>query len=590
MESENKKCQNCKDNFVIETEDLSFYKKVDVPIPTWCPRCRFIRRAIFRNEHYLFKKNDFKTGKEIFSAYPKDSLTRIYEHDFWWSDHWDPMKYGFTYDFSRNFFEQFHYLQNMIPWCSRAISNSINSDYCNNVSDLKDCYMVFSLVSGINSLYGVGVSNVKDSIDFYHLKDSTLCYETFSVIDSYKVFYSIECAGCSDLWFCKNCRNCSDCFGCVNLSNKKYCFFNEQYSKEEYQKKIGEFNSGSHSILLNIKKKVKEFQKNFPVKFMHTMKSQNSSGDNIYGSNNAKQSFHIYKSENVKFSQNIYNTKDSYDYSVSGWGSELMYECVTCGGSSNLKFCFECWPVSGNLEYCMSCYSCTDCFGCVGLNKKQYCIFNKQYSKEEYQGLILKIKQHMNDMPYIDKKGRCYKYGEFFPLEFSPFTYNESLAFDYLPLSKKDTVSSGYDWRDFSKRDYNIEIQPDSLPDNISDLKGEILNKTIGCTHSGVCECNCSTAFRIVEEELRFYKRFSLPIPRLCPNCRFTERIKQLNPMRFYNHKCDCIGSYSLNNIYKNTSLHDHTTAPCLNEFETSYFPNDDIIIYCEKCYQSEIF
>jgi len=51
------------------------------------------------------------------------------------------------------------------------------------------------------------------------------------------------------------------------------------------------------------------------------------------------------------------------------------------------------------------------------LRNKQHCILNKQYSKEEYEALAPKIIQHMNDMPYTDKKGRVYKYGEFFPTE-----------------------------------------------------------------------------------------------------------------------------------------------------------------------------
>ncbi len=39
MNSETKICQNCKQNFVIEPEDFDFYRKIDVPPPTWCPEC-----------------------------------------------------------------------------------------------------------------------------------------------------------------------------------------------------------------------------------------------------------------------------------------------------------------------------------------------------------------------------------------------------------------------------------------------------------------------------------------------------------------------------------------------------------------------
>jgi hypothetical protein len=36
---------------------------------------------------------------------------------------------------------------------------------------------------------------------------------------------------------------------------------------------------------------------------------------------------------------------------------------------------------------------------------------------KEYEELIPKIKQHMIDMPYVDKKGNEYRFGEFFPIE-----------------------------------------------------------------------------------------------------------------------------------------------------------------------------
>ena len=37
------------------------------------------------------------------------------------------------------------------------------------------------------------------------------------------------------------------------------------------------------------------------------------------------------------------------------------------------------------------------CFGCVGFKHKQYCILNKQYTKEEYEKLVQKIIKQMND-------------------------------------------------------------------------------------------------------------------------------------------------------------------------------------------------
>ena len=48
------------------------------------------------------------------------------------------------------------------------------------------------------------------------------------------------------------------------------------------------------------------------------------------------------------------------------------------------------------------------------------------------------IKKQMTNIPFVDKKGRIYKYGEFFPVEFSPFGYNKTVAQEYFPLTREE--------------------------------------------------------------------------------------------------------------------------------------------------------
>ena len=69
MDTETKQCQNCKNNFTIESEDFDFYKKIDVPPPTFCPECRNQRRLAFRNERFMYKIKSPFSGKDIFSMY-----------------------------------------------------------------------------------------------------------------------------------------------------------------------------------------------------------------------------------------------------------------------------------------------------------------------------------------------------------------------------------------------------------------------------------------------------------------------------------------------------------------------------------------
>ena len=96
---ENRNCQNCKKDFVIEQEDFNFYEKIKVPPPTFCPECRFIRRLCFKNERSLYKRECDLCHKKIISMYDENVTFPIYCPECWRSDKWDPMSYGLDYDF-----------------------------------------------------------------------------------------------------------------------------------------------------------------------------------------------------------------------------------------------------------------------------------------------------------------------------------------------------------------------------------------------------------------------------------------------------------------------------------------------------------
>jgi len=81
----------------------------------------------------------------------------------------------------------------------------------------------------------------------------------------------------------------------------------------------------------------------------------------------------------------------------------------------------------------------------------------------------------------------------------------------------------------------------------------------------------------------------NLPLPRLCPNCRHYQRLKQRNPLKLWHRRCQCAGKKSENGVYKNTTGHFHGEGRCPNEFETSYSPDRKEVVYCEHCYQAEV-
>lgn len=244
---------------------------------------------------------------------------------------------------------------------------------------------------------------------------------------------------------------------------------------------------------------------------------------------------------------------------------------------------------SQRIRYALYCHGGKDLFGCIGLRSKQYCVLNQQYSKEEYEVLIPKVIAHMNEMPYLDAKRRAYRYGEFFPMEISPMAYNETIAQDYFPITREEAIAKEYPWRDAEERAYEVTIKSGAVPDSIDGVDDSIVKEVIECVDQGKCTHGCASAFRIVPQELEFYRRLRIPLPRFCFSCRHAHRLAKRNPMRLWQRKCQCAGAKSENRIYTNGAKHFHGVGRCTNEFETSYPPESPAIVYCESCYQSEV-
>lgn len=582
---ETKICQNCKKEFVIEKEDSNFYKRIKVPAPTFCPMCRAERRLAFRNESKLFKVKDAFTGKEILSTFPKESERKIIERETWFGDSWDAMEFGQEYDFSKPFLQQLQELILRVPMYNFNVIRMVNSPYSFNATGLKNSYLIYNSSYSENCMYGNAVDSCKDCVDNSHIIFTERCYESFWQEHCYQCYFSVMCAESHNLFFCRNCLGCNDCFGCANLRKASYCIFNIKYTKEEYEKELKKMNLNSISGLKEARKKARAFWLTQPTKSQHGLKNLNSTGSHVTNCKNVNDSFLIRDSENMRYCQylQVPSSKENYDVTVWGNDTELCYETVECGdGSYNNKFSWNCWPACRNLEYSTHLFSSSDCFGCTGLKKKQYCILNKQYTKEEYEKKVNEIKKHMDEMPYIDSRGIVYKYGEFLPLELSPFGYNNTLAIQHFKMNKEEAEKKGYKWIEKPHGEYTITKKASELPDSI-DNDDSILKEIIECE-------NCKRAYRVLENELIFLRRENLPLPTLCSDCRFDRRIKDRLKLKLSRMSCMCGGDHDKTGVYKNTVRHFHGDVPCTEEFKTGHAPEDKEIVYCEKCYQQEIY
>ena len=549
----------------------------------------------WRNERVLFKRKCNAPGhnEDIISVFSSDAKVVAFDSKYWWSDAWDPLEYGQEYDFNEPFFEQFKNFIGCVPWIALSETNMTDCNYCNVAEGDKNCYLVSSTAWSENVMYANRTVTTRDSADVYISDKNELCYELVNCLKSFRLLFSADCVECSNSAFLYECRNCQNCFGCINLRSKQYYFFNNPCTKEEYEAKIKLYNLGSATGIAKAQSDFTDFKMRSIRRYSRIIKSINSTGDNITNGKNVRNCFDVVGSpsaEDIRYCVWAgYGLKDAWDSGPGIAEGEMYYEVFDAQTqSSNLRFAGVVYG-SFDVQYSINCHGSRHLFGCYGLRNKEYCILNKQYTKEEYNALVTRIIEHMSNMPYTDKRGIIYKYGEFFPSEISPFAYNETIANDYFPLTRNEAEENGFLWREVNVRDYHITKPASELTDHIFDVSDDITKEIIGCLHQEKCTHGCVTAFRITSSELNLYRKLGVALPRLCFNCRHRERLAQRSSLQLWHRKCQCAGVKSENGVYQNTAKHSHGEGQCQNEFETSYAPDRPETVYCEECYKSEV-
>jgi hypothetical protein len=546
-------CKECSQKFEIRDWDRKFYEKIKVPEPKNCPNCRLVRRFMERNPKNLYyRKCDF-TGKKILSQYHKNHPFPVYSPDIWWGDDWEALDYGQDFDFSRPFFEQFLELKNKTPHL--ALFNTAgtiqNSDYNNCTGFLKNCYLIAESDYCEDCYYSNLIKKSNFITDCSVCYESELCYESIDCKNCYNLQYSQDCENCRDSYFLKNCISCNDCIGCINQRQKQYMIKNIQYTKDDYEKMKKQFNLETTSGIKNLRSKCEEFFLTQPHKNLITEQTQNSSGDHLFNSKNAHHCFDSQTLEDCAYCAKLnLGVKESMDYNSWGNNSELMYQSSACGENCyNLKFCTLCLVNVSNCEYCSGCFSSSDCFGCVGMKKQKFCIFNKKYSEEEYHKLKKKIIDHMKETG---------EYGEFFPVDICPFAYNETMAMDAFPLTKNEAEAKGLGWYEEAREE--AKPQTCEIPKSITETNDSITSELL--------QCDCGKNYKIIPQELVFYKKMKIPIPEKCPLCRHKNRMAKRNPLKLWGRNCE----------------------KCQAEIQTTYAPKRPEIIYCEECYRREVY
>lgn len=526
-------CTSCSASFEITDKDRAFYEAISprvgdqvlsIPAPTHCPQCRNQRRMAWRNDRTFYKRKCDLTGDTFISMYDADTKFPVYKQDVWHGDDWNALDYGRDIDFSRPFFEQWAELRDQVPHWGVAISNCENSDYCNYCTDEKNCYLDIAAEGNEDCYYDLFVKNSKNCTDTTFAYGSTLIYESIQCYDSYNCTYSQYLENCSDCTLSFDLKGCKNCALCVNLRNQEYCILNQRYSKEEYQTKLAELNLSSYGSLQQALKLWQTMRIEKGVyRDMYVLNCENAVGNNIKNCKNCTFVWNATNCEDCSYLYDVLDAKDCQDMNYSLYDPESSYEIISTVGT---KFCafFAVGPYNVNCYYSQMCMSCTDCFGCVGLKKKQYCIFNKQYSQEEYERLLPQLVEYMRNTK---------EWGEFFPIEFSPHGYNETVAQEYMPLTQQEVQAKGWHWKEEKTEALQVEkvIPADKLPDSIHDIPDDILQWAVQCEVTG-------KPFRITKQELDFYRQLGIPIPHRCPDQRHKDRNALRNSRELHQRTC----------------------------------------------------
>ena len=552
---------------MIDDYDQEYYEKMKVPHPTLCPDCRLQRRLAWRIERVLYIRKCDATGKQILSQYPPNSPYKVYFHDAWYGDGWNAKDYARDFDFNRPFFEQFGELIKQVPLLATNVLNLQNCDYVNQCGWSKNCYFTIEADHNQDSLYGYRVFNDKTCMDCTEVIKSERCYECIDCEHCFQLKHGQLCEQCSDSAFLFDCRSCSYCFGCVGLRQKKFCMFNEQLTEEVYKERIAMFDFSNREYLKMAEQRFEELKNAHPRKCFIGEQNENVTGNYIFESKDCSDCFGIRGCRDCRYCQLVRDSKDCQDFFVFGEG-ERVYESECCGaGLMNVRFCCDCFEGIFDLTYCFQCVQTSKhCFGCVGLKKQEYCIMNKQYTKEKYEELVPKIIEHMSKTPHPSEASGAGKktdeWGEFFPAHLSPYSYNETVAHEYFPLTKEDVQAHNWQWNDnLPFTTGNETLKFDAVPDDIEKVPDSIIDEVLACEETG-------KNFRITNQELLLYRQLRIPVPKLHPDVRHFRRMQKRNPRYLWDREC----------------------AKCGAAMKTSYAPNRPETVYCEECYLKEVY
>lgn len=412
---------------------------------------------------------------------------------------------GFSYTPDIGFMEQFHvlFIQTPVP-SFHHFSWTENCDYANHISNTKNSYLSFHATGECEDVYysiatKIWSKNIFNSI-MSRIQSENI-YRSIGVIQSYNIFYSKYIKDSNNLRFCSNCLWCEECLLCDNLQNQKYHIRNQPLSQEEYA---------------NEKEKILSQKEKFLYAYAqgnriaHNRNSTNCSGNFITDSEDVADGYYshfVKNGKNVVFAGHEDGLTNAFSSFLVSWGRDYYGVCAI-GWDTEDAYCSIWLRKCSQIYYSYFLEWCSFCLGCVWLKNKQFCILNKQYTKEEWHKKVEEI------FATMEANGEL---GKFFPAEINPFYYNDTAAALFDTSSMEDTEEQGFLWRD--------------RPMQATTTGNNIIDAYIGDFDESVCDKILKdregNMFTIQKNEYTFLTKHQLPLPDIHRLARMKMHIKQ---------------------------------------------------------------
>lgn len=291
------------------------------------------------------------------------------------------------------FFEELHRLLKQQPKPPSNIFHSENCTYGNYITRSKNLLYSFDASQSSDSMYLFDSHMCVNSMDCDYCVECESCYECVDTFRCYNCEFVQKADNTRDSSFSYDLSNCDHVFGCVNLKNKSYCVFNRQLSEAAYHEAVKKYVAMGAERVLEM---LEDLKKQYPRTQSAGERNENSPyGNYIYENKNCYMCFDAARNEESGYLYDSYDNSFCYDLSYSANHNEFCYQLVNCEKMNNCTFTAD----SSNCEessYLFNCRGVKNCFGCVDLQYKQYCILNRQLTQEAYERTLSELVATLN--------------------------------------------------------------------------------------------------------------------------------------------------------------------------------------------------